>query len=551
MHRRILVLIPIFMLIFLSMSTAFVSNNKVDAQPSLNIEDDFIKGADISTLEQLESKGARFYVNGVEKDLLEILKENGVNYIRLRLWNDPYDTNGNDYGAGNADIETVISLAKRAKNLDMKFLLDFHYSDFWADPGKQYKPKAWENLSFNELENAVYEYTKEILNQLVDEGISPDMVQIGNELNSGMLWPDGKSWGEGGGEFDRLASLLKAGINGVSDSYASNEVKIMLHLADGGDNSLFRWWFDEIIARNVEFDVIGASYYPYWHGNLNDLQTNLDDISQRYDKEVIVVETAYGHTTENGDALENAFTEVEEQIAGYPASEVGQKEFLTDLISVIKNVPQNKGLGMFYWEPAWIPVDGAGWATQAGMSYINEYTVEGNEWENQALFDFKGNALTSLNAFKKVQRLNQIKNYSFELDGATQNPSNWDNWSRNGDYSPIKVESPGYDGEYKLTHWSDVDYEVSTYQQVENLENGIYSLSAWILNSGGQKNTQMYAKVPNEFEWNIDLPVTNKWTKIIIENIEVTNGFLEIGFWSEAYAYNWINIDNVQLYKQN
>src|SRR5690625_1661223 len=148
MHRRILVLIPIFMLIFLSMSTAFVSNNKVDAQPSLNIEDDFIKGADISTLEQLESKGARFYVNGVEKDLLEILKENGVNYIRLRLWNDPYDTNGNDYGAGNADIETVISLAKRAKNLDMKFLLDFHYSDFWADPGKQYKPKAWENLSF-------------------------------------------------------------------------------------------------------------------------------------------------------------------------------------------------------------------------------------------------------------------------------------------------------------------------------------------------------------------------------------------------------------------
>lgn len=228
------------------------------------------------------------------------------------------------------------------------------------------------------------------------------------------------------------------------------------------------------------------------------MQYNLDDISQHYNKDVIVVETAYGHTTANGDALENAFTSVEEQIAGYSATVQGQKDYLRDLINVISNVPGNKGAGMFYWEPAWIPISGAGWETQAGMNYINEYTVEGNEWENQALFDFNGNALASLDVFNEPVNDNKIKNHSFELDGATQASSHWQRWSRTGDYSPIKVEAPGYDGDFKLTHWSNIDYEVSTYQQVGSLENGYYSLSAWILNSGGQKNATMYAKLQNE-----------------------------------------------------
>lgn len=548
MKKALSFLLTSIILVVISFQISNSNENKVMAENSVN---DFIKGADISTLDQLESQGAKFYENGVEKDVMQILKDHGINYIRLRLWNDPYDMYGNPYGAGNTDLDTVISLAKRAQHLDMKFLLDFHYSDFWADPGKQNKPKAWENLTFNDLETELYNYTKDVMNQLTLEGVIPDMVQIGNELNSGMLWPDGKSWGEGGGEFDRLATLLKAGIDGVKDSNAGNNIEIMLHLADGGDNDVFRWWFDEITSRNVDFDVIGVSYYPYWHGSLNDLQYNLDNISQHYNKDVIVVETAYGHTTANGDALENAFTAVEEQIAGYPATVQGQKDYLRDLINVISNVPENKGAGMFYWEPAWIPIDGAGWATQAGMSYINEYTVEGNEWENQALFDFNGNALASLDVFNEQVHYNKIKNHNFELDGATQAPSYWERWSRTGDYSPIKVENPGYNSEFKLTHWSDVDYEVSTYQQVESLENGIYSLSAWILNSGGQKNATMYAKIQNGIEWYVDLPTANEWTKVTIHNIEVTNGFLEVGFWSNAYANNWINVDNVQLYKQN
>lgn len=263
------------------------------------------------------------------------------------------------------------------------------------------------------------------------------------------------------------------------------------------------------------------------------------------------METAYGHTTENGDVLKNAFTKIEEQVAGYPATEQGQKDYLRDLINVISNVPEAKGMGMFYWEPTWIPVDGAGWATQAGMNYINEYTVEGNEWENQALFDFNGNALSSLDVFRDTVSRNEVKNHSFELDGATQVPSHWQRWSRNGDYSPIKIESPGYNSDFKLTHWDNQDYEVSTYQLVDNLENGLYSLSAWILNSGGQNNATMYAKVQNGDEWNVHLPAVTEWTKVNVSNVEVTNGFLEIGFWSEAFANNWINVDDVQLYKQN
>lgn len=552
MKKIVSSLLTSIILVVMSIQIINMDNNKVMAENSTNGLSDFIKGADISTLHQLESEGARFYENGVEKDAMKILKDNGINYIRLRLWNDPYDMYGNPYGAGNTDLDTVISLAKRAKNLDMKFLLDFHYSDFWADPGKQNKPKAWENLTFDDMENELYNYTKDVMNQLTIEGVIPDMVQIGNELNSGMLWPDGKSWGEGGGEFDRLASLLEAGVNGVKDSNAgNNDIEIMLHLADGGDHDTFRWWFDEIISRNVDFDVIGVSYYPYWHGDLEDLQFNLDNISQHYNKEVIVVETAYGHTTVNGDALENAFTELEEQVAGYPATAEGQKDYLKDLMNVISNVPENKGAGMFYWEPAWIPVNGAGWATQAGMNYINEYTVEGNEWENQALFDFNGNALSSLIAFREPIHENKVKNHDFELDEATQVPSYWQRWSRNGDYSPIKVEALGYNSPFKLTHWSNVDYEVSTYQQIESLENGFYSLSAWILNSGGQKNATMYGKLQNGTEWNVNLPAINEWTKVTINNIEVTDGFLEVGFWSNAFANNWLNVDNVQLYKQN
>jgi arabinogalactan endo-1,4-beta-galactosidase len=170
----------------------------------------------------------------------------------------------------------------------------------------------------------------------------------------------------------------------------------MLHLAEGGDNGLYRWFFDEIIARNVEFDVIGLSYYPYWHGTIEELQFNMNDISERYDKEVVIAETAYAHTLENGDDLENIFGPEQEEAGGYPATVKGQADLVREVMDAVRKVPNGKGLGIFYWEPAWIPVDGAGWKSG-----------EGNGWDNQAMFDFNGNALKSLNVFRAKRPIMQ------------------------------------------------------------------------------------------------------------------------------------------------
>ncbi|MEK4475906.1 glycosyl hydrolase 53 family protein [Paenibacillus sp. FSL R7-0048] len=362
-----------------------------DLQPTADIQvtplvlqSGFIKGADISTLEAIEDAGGKYYDNGVEKDLLDILKSRGVNYIRLRLWNDPQEAGGYN------DREHVVEMAQRVKAKGFKLLLDFHYSDFWADPGKQNKPGAWADYSYDELKQAVYDYTKDVMDELKEKGASPDMVQIGNEINGGLLWPDGKSYDQENA-FEKVVPLLESGVKGVRDSQgAGQDIKIMIHLAEGGKNDMFRWFFDELTQRNLDYDVIGASFYPYWSGTMDSLQFNLDDISKRYGKEVIVTETAYPYTLEDGDNFENNIAR-QDQLdgSGFPATVAGQMAEVKTVMNVLSKVPDGKGTGLFYWEPAWIPVQGVGWKVG-----------EGNAWENQAMFDFAGNALSSLNVFK-------------------------------------------------------------------------------------------------------------------------------------------------------
>ncbi|MCL6603436.1 MAG: glycosyl hydrolase 53 family protein [Paenibacillus sp.] len=360
--------------------------------PSVNVNtpavaaEPFIKGADISSLQAVEDAGGKYYDLGVEKDLLDILQDHGVNYVRLRIWNNPVDVGGYN------DKAHVVALAKRAKAKGMKLLLDFHYSDFWTDPGKQVKPAAWKDLSFNELQQAVYDYTADVLNTLEAENAYPDMVQVGNEINPGMLLPDGSN-----SNYDNLAALLKKGIGAVRDTTPQgHEVKIMLHLAEGGDNGAFRSFFDAMRNRNVDYDVIGMSYYSYWHGPFNNLKNNLNDMAARYGKEVIVVETSYGHRLGDGDGFPDSFTQTEADEAGFPATVEGQTQLVTTVMNTVANVPNGKGVGVFYWEPAWIPVpkDAQG-QYQAGWK-----NGEGSSWNNQAMFDFEGNALASLDAFK-------------------------------------------------------------------------------------------------------------------------------------------------------
>ena len=240
-------------------------------------------GADISFLPQLESQNMKFTENGKEIDAITLLKEHGFNYIRLRIFVNPENENGYSPKEGYCDLDHTLAMAKRIKDAGMKFLLDFHYSDYWADPQQQFKPKAWEHLDFNQLQNTVTNYTSDVLKALIAQDTKPDMVQIGNEINHGMIWPDGHI-----GNPDGLADLLKAGVKGVNE--IDSNIPIMMHIALGGQNKEAVFWLDNMIARGVEFDIIGISYYPRWHGTLNDLYGNLYDLLNRYHKPMNVVE---------------------------------------------------------------------------------------------------------------------------------------------------------------------------------------------------------------------------------------------------------------------
>jgi arabinogalactan endo-1,4-beta-galactosidase len=335
-----------------------------------------IFGADISSLKKSEDFGGIYReMDGTPGDALQILKDHGLNYARLRVWVDPAD--------GYHNKEKLLEMALRFKEKGIKLLVDFHYSDNWADPGKQIKPAAWENYDFEQLKQAVYDHTFEVCSSLVAQGTPPDMVQVGNEINAGMLWPDGRY-----DQLDNLAELLKSGYQAVKD--CSTTTLVMLHIAEGGDNELAKWWFGNMTARDVPFDVIGISYYPFWHGTLAELQFNLNDITARYGKDVIVVETAYGFTEENNDFLGNIVSP-EMAISGYPLTPDGQRAMLRDVMAIVRAVPNGRGLGIFYWDATWTAVEGNGWD--------NTDPNTGNAWENQALFDYDSIVLPALDEF--------------------------------------------------------------------------------------------------------------------------------------------------------
>jgi len=268
-------------------------------------------GADISFLPELEAKGIKFSDQGIQKDPILIMKDHGINYVRLRIFNDPAHEKGYAPGQGFCDLNYTKAMAKRVKAAGMKLLLDFHYSDYWADPGKQFKPAAWEKLNPVELKQALYDFTKKVMQELKDQGTTPDMVQIGNEINHGIVWPEGSV-----SNIDYLAQLIKAGTAAVKS--VDPKVVMMLHIALGGQNDESVFFIDNMLARGVHFDVIGQSYYPKWHGTLADLNSNLNDLVRRYDKEVILVEYS---------------------------------QFKDEVNKIAFELPEGKGMGTCIWEP--------------------------------------------------------------------------------------------------------------------------------------------------------------------------------------------------------
>jgi len=292
---------------------------------------DYAIGADLSFLKQAEERGTVFKDGNEVKPRLQIFKDHGYNWIRLRLFHTP------TYLPNN--LEYTIALAQEAKKLGYKFLLNYHYSDTWADPGKQYIPKAWEDKSHEELVQAVFEYTRDTIIAFRDADVLPDMVQPGNEVINGMLWPDGRlpnNW-------DNFAELLKAGIDGV-DAGCGNAQRplIMIHIDRGADMQRTKAFFDKWHSYGIDYDVIGQSYYPWWHGSLLDLRENLIFMANEYDKDIILVEVAYNWRP----------TEYRNKPAPFPETPEGQSQFLDEVHRMVLSTPGNRGKGVFWWEPA-------------------------------------------------------------------------------------------------------------------------------------------------------------------------------------------------------
>lgn len=367
-----------------------------------------IRGADVSMTEEVEQLGGVFSDAAGERDLFRILSDHGVNLARLRVWVDPRDVDGSPYQGGTNDLDATLRLAERARAAGLALMVDLHYSDFWTDPKKQMLPKAWRDLDANGVRDEVAAHTLEVVETVRWSVGSPEWVQVGNEITNGMLWPFGRTPrydldsrtfegvpdDEAAEQYDRLAALLRAGCDAVRA--ADPRSRVLLHLDAGGADDLYRRWFDEITDRGVDFDAIGLSYYPLWHGSLDALRQNLWSLADRYRKDLVVVETAYAHRPDNPAGTSMFDADAFEAV--YPATVEGQARYLRDLARVMGEVPDGRGLGIVYWEPAWLPVVGTSWASPAGMRYGDDVAEPGNGWANQTLFDSAGRALDSLDA---------------------------------------------------------------------------------------------------------------------------------------------------------
>jgi len=416
---------------------AVVEGAAIDVEKVDGISDDFIMGMDVSSYVSVTESGVVFKdFNGTALDgqgFFNLLKSCGINYIRVRVWNDPYDANGNGYGGGNCDIKKAAIIGKYATNAGMKLLVDFHYSDFWADPAKQQVPKAWSGYTVAQKETAIYEYTKESLQYLKNQGVNIGMVQVGNETTGGIC---------GENNWSNMCKLFSAGSKAIRE--VDENILVALHFTNPEKAGRYNTYASTLKSNNVDYDVFASSYYPEWHGTLSNLSTVLKDIKNSYGKMVMVAETSYPYTLEELDGHDNTINKWAHSnppISGMPKASVqGQADYM---VSIIKTVVNMGGIGVFYWEGAWNSVGkvytdgawdfagneytstagswngnvvnsnkllwekhGSGWAA----SYAGEYDANdagryygGSAVDNQSFFDVDGKALASLNVFKYVK----------------------------------------------------------------------------------------------------------------------------------------------------
>ena len=502
----------------------------------LATRDDFAFGVDASMIHDLEETGSVWYdEDGYQTDIFTLLKEGGANYFRMRLWNDP--TTGTaaaiSYGGGTNNLENDIEMAKRAQEVGMNILVDFHYSDFWADPDYQVAPKAWQSLSMDELLVQVEEFSRNAIQAFADAGVTVNAVQIGNEINNGLIDGFGDiDWANAEESFDNVAAILTAGIKGVRS--VNDDIYTIIHLANGGSWDEFEAYFSYLEAREVPYDIIGASYYPFYHGSLDLLQNNLNQCAAKFNKPVMVMEVSYGNTTDDDNPnIGNTFNSSFEDDGGFLTSVQGQMTCLRDVVDTVVKVPNNMGLGVFYWEPCWIPTETkflevggtsivettGGWATEYGLCYKNYHNdqsrldaIKGNEennlyrstWANQGFFDYNGQALASLytysyllegkNPTEEIPLKYRDASLSYTLNRADENDDL---------PSTVKVE----------TNLDAIrNYEIIWDRDVDEFrdEDGIYTLSGFI-------------------DWGINNPTDGRSTinlaLTVIQNFVIDGGF--------------------------
>ena len=379
-------------------------------QPIADISDDFIRGMDASAVLAVENSGAKYYgFDGEEQDVFKTLAEAGVNYIRLRVWNDPYDENGNGYGGGNNDVATAIELGRRATQYGMKVCIDFHYSDFWADPTKQYVPKAWKGMTIEQKSDALYDFTVTSLTDILNAGVDVGMVQVGNEINKGM---SGESF------MSSVAELLKAGSSAVREvsKAAGKDIQVAVHYTDIDKQGEVAKITADLEKYGVDYDIFAMSYYSFWHGSMENMQEMAEYVQDTYGKKVVIAETSYCYTAEDGDGSGNSVSGDGDLVDGYDATVQGQADMLRDICEAADEADI---MGVFYWEGTWIPVGpadadnselwekyGSGWASSYSASYDPKDAGKyygGCSWDNQAMFDFTGHPLDSLKVFRELR----------------------------------------------------------------------------------------------------------------------------------------------------
>jgi arabinogalactan endo-1,4-beta-galactosidase len=399
---------------------------------SLVLPAEFIVGADFSHLQFFEDRGIVYQDEQGPRDALSILRGHGLNWVRLRLFtSNAQQASADPYNATN-NLDYTVPLAVRVKSAGLQFLLDLHYSDSWADPGKQNKPSDWATLIFDQLEERVYEYTRDVVTRFRQAGAAPDIVQVGNEIIGGLLWPEGRVGGsyDSAHQWSQLGRLLKSAILGVREGAGGNPPRILIHIDRGADWGATQWFFDRLLQEQVDFDLIGQSYYPFWHGSLDQLRACLLQTGARYQKPILIIETAFPWSGSTN-------------VVGIPPTPAGQAEFVLDLAKALRAVPAGRGLGIVWWGSEYVRLPGYGLAG----------------FDRRSLFDFDGRAMPVVDALGRLTeavRLQVVPSgagliLTWPLGGAGMVLTTTPNLSTPGDWSPVNV-LPLTDGlDYRTT----------------------------------------------------------------------------------------------------